>query len=107
MHMPSVMAVLICICDVIFNYLFIYILKLGVVGAALGTAMAYVCISLPNLYLAGFKNKILNLRQDHVRFRWVRSYVHNACKISIPIAIQNILMSGAQIVSTKNGRAHV
>lgn len=100
MHTPSVMAVLICICDVIFNYLFIYILKLGVVGAALGTAMAYVCISLPNLYLAGFKNKILNLRQDHVRFRWVRSYVHNACKISIPIAIQNILMSGAQIVST-------
>ena len=94
MHTPSVMAVLICICDVVFNYLFIYILKLGVVGAALGTAMAYVCISLPNLYLAGFKNKILNLRQDHVRFRWVRSYVHNACKISIPIAIQNILMSG-------------
>ena len=100
MHTPSVMAVLICICDVIFNYLFIYILKLGVVGAALGTAMAYVCISLPNLFIAGFKNKILNLRQDHVRFRWVRSYVHNACKISIPIAIQNILMSGAQIVST-------
>ena len=100
MHTPSVMAVLICICDVVFNYLFIYILKLGVVGAALGTAMAYVCISLPNLYIAGFKNKILNLRQDHVRFRWVRSYVHNACKISIPIAIQNILMSGAQIVST-------
>lgn len=100
MHTPSVMAVLICICDVVFNYLFIYILKLGVVGAALGTAMAYVCISLPNLYLAGFKNKILNLRQDHVRFRWIRSYVHNACKISIPIAIQNILMSGAQIVST-------
>ena len=27
MHTPSVMAVLICICDVIFNYLFIYILK--------------------------------------------------------------------------------
>ncbi len=50
--------------------------------------------------LAGFKNKILNLRQDHVRFRWVRWYVHNACKISIPIAIQNILMSGAQIVGT-------
>ena len=100
MHTPSVMAVLICICDVVFNYLFIYILKLGVVGAALGTAMAYVCISLPNLYIAGFRNKILNLRQDHVRFRWVRSYVHNACKISIPIAIQNILMSGAQIVST-------
>ena len=100
MHTPSVMAVLICILDVAFNYLFIYVLKLGVVGAALGTAFAYICISLPNLYLAACKNKILNLRQDQVRFHWVEEYVSHALKISIPIAIQNILMSGAQIVST-------
>lgn len=100
MHTPSVMAVLICICDVVFNYLFIYILRWGVIGAALGTAMAYICISLPNLYLVACKNKILNLRQDRVRFHWVKDYVRSACKISIPMAIQNILMSGAQIVST-------
>lgn len=100
MHTPSVMAVLVCICDVIFNYIFIYICKLGVVGAAMGTALAYICISLPNLYLSACKNRMLNLRQDHVRFLWVKEYVQRACKISIPIAIQNILMSGAQIVST-------
>lgn len=100
MHMPSVMAVLVCICDVIFNYIFIYICKFGVVGAAMGTALAYICISLPNLYLSACKNRMLNLRQDHVRFHWVKEYVQRACKISIPIAIQNILMSGAQIVST-------
>lgn len=100
MHTPSVMAVLVCICDVIFNYIFIYICKFGVVGAAIGTALAYICISLPNLYLSACKNRMLNLRQDHVRFHWVKEYVQRACKISIPIAIQNILMSGAQIVST-------
>lgn len=100
MHTPSVMAVLVCICDVIFNYIFIYICKLGVVGAAMGTALAYICISLPNLYLSACKNRMLNFRQDHVRFHWVKEYVQRACKISIPIAIQNILMSGAQIVST-------
>lgn len=100
MHTPSVMAVLVCICDVLFNYIFIYICKLGVVGAAMGTALAYICISLPNLYLSACKNRMLNLRQDHVRFHWVKEYVQRACKISIPIAIQNILMSGAQIVST-------
>lgn len=100
MHTPSVMAVLVCICDVIFNYIFIYICKLGVVGAAMGTALAYICISLPNLYLSACKNRMLNLRQDHVRFHWVKEYVQRACKISIPIAIQNILMSGALIVST-------
>jgi putative MATE family efflux protein len=100
MHTPSVMAVLVCICDVIFNYIFIYICKFGVVGAAMGTALAYICISLPNLYLSACKNRMLNLRQDYVRFHWVKEYVQRACKISIPIAIQNILMSGAQIVST-------
>lgn len=100
MHTPSVMAVLVCICDVIFNYIFIYICKFGVVGAAMGTALAYICISLPNLYLSACKNRMLNLRQDHVHFHWVKEYVQRACKISIPIAIQNILMSGAQIVST-------
>ena len=65
MHTPSVMAILVCICDVIFNYIFIYICKLGVVGAAMGTALAYICISLPNLYLSACKNRMLNLRQDH------------------------------------------
>ena len=100
MHTPSVMAVLICICDVIFNYLFIYIMKMGVVGAACGTAMAYFCISLPNLWISACRNRILNLRQDKEPFRWVKSYVHHACQISVPMAIQNILMSGAQIVST-------
>lgn len=100
MHTPSVMAVLICISDVVFNYLFIYILKMGVVGAACGTAMAYFCISLPNLWISACSNRILNLRQDKEPFRWVKSYVNHACQISIPMAIQNILMSGAQIVST-------
>lgn len=100
MHTPSIMAILICLCDVAFNYLFIYIMKMGVVGAAMGTALAYISISLPNLYLSAFRNRLLNFRQDRVPFRWVEEYVRHACKISIPIAIQNILMSGAQIVST-------
>ena len=100
MHIPSIMAILICISDIAFNYLFIYVLDMGVIGAAYGTALAYICISLPNLYLVAVKNKILNLRLDHVRFHWEKGYVHNAAKISIPIAVQNILMNGAQIVST-------
>ena len=74
MHTPSVMAILICLCDVVFNYIFIYVLHMGVVGAAFGTALAYVCISPPNLWQAACHNKILNLRQDKIRFSWVREY---------------------------------
>jgi Na+-driven multidrug efflux pump len=51
-------------------------------------------------YLAIFKSKILALRIDHIPFVWVGEYLRNALKISAPIAVQNVLMSGAQIVST-------
>ena len=91
---------MLCLCDVAFNYLFIFILGQGVLGAAYGTSLAYISISLPNLWLAACRSKILNLRQDRKRFLWISIYVRNACRISIPIAIQSVLMSGAQIVST-------
>lgn len=100
MHTPSVMAILICICDVVFNYVFIYVFKMGVIGVALGTALAYIVISLPNVWMSACKSKILDLRQDKEPFRWVKDYLRNACKISFPIAAQSVLMSGAQIVST-------
>ncbi len=100
MKTPSMMSVLACIFDVSFNYLFIYILKLGVVGAALGTTSAYILTSLPMLYFAAVKSKILALHQDHTPFHWVWGYIRNASKISGPIALQSILMSGAQIIST-------
>ena len=49
MQLPSLMSILLCVLDVIFNYLFIYILHLGVVGAAIGTSMAvsYTHLTLP------------------------------------------------------------
>lgn len=101
MKTPSIMSVMMCFLDVAFNYLFIYIIGLGVVGAALGTCAAYIVTVMPMMYFAAWRNKILSLRLDHVKFVWVWSYVLNAAKISGPIALQSILMSGAQVISTK------
>lgn len=100
MKTPSLMSVASCVLDVAFNYLFIYILKLGVVGAAIGTASSFLLTSFVMAYMAIVRSKILALRQDRMPFVWVWDYVRNACKISIPIAVQSALMSGAQIVST-------
>lgn len=100
MHLPSIMSVVLCSLDVVFNYFFIYVLELGVQGAAIGTFCAYVATSLPTAWLTIYKNKILALGQDKEPFRWVWDYVRNAVKISLPMAIQSVLMSGAQIVST-------
>ena len=101
MRVPSVLSIMMCCLDVAFNYLFIYILGLGVVGAALGTMAAYIVTVIPMGWQAVWKNKIIALRLDHTRFVWVWGYVRNAAKISLPIAVQNILMGSAQVVSTK------
>ena len=100
MQLPSIMSVLLCVLDVFFNYIFIYTLHLGVMGAALGTAVAYLCVSLPITWLAARRNKILALHLDVLPTPWQWGYVHKALKISLPIAIQSVLMSGAQVVST-------
>lgn len=101
MRVPSVLSITMCFLDVAFNYLFIYVLGLGVTGAALGTMSAYAVTIIPMSWQAIWRNKIIALRLDHTRFEWVWDYVRNAAKISGPIAVQNILMGSAQVVSTK------
>lgn len=100
MRVPSLLSIMMCGLDVLFNYLFIYILKLGVVGAALGTMSAYFFTVIPMAWQAIYKNKIIALRLDRTPFVWMGSYVRNAVKISFPVAVQNILMGSAQVVST-------
>ena len=100
MRVPSLLSIMMCGLDVAFNYLFIYVLKLGVVGAALGTMSAYFFTVIPMAWQAIYKNKIIALRLDRTPFVWMGSYVRNAVKISFPVAVQNILMGSAQVVST-------
>ena len=100
MRVPSALSIMMCCLDVAFNYLFIYIFNMGVIGAAFGTMAAYVVTVIPMTWQAVWKNKIIALRLDHTRFIWMWEYVRNAAKISTPIAIQNILMGSAQVVST-------
>ena len=100
MQIPSIMSVLMCVLDVAFNYLFIYVAGLGVPGAALGTVLSIAIVASVEAWFALFRSSILALRLDKVRFVWMWSYVRNAVKISAPIAAQYVLMTGAQVVST-------
>lgn len=99
MRIPSIMSVMMCILDVAFNYIFIFILHLGVIGAAIGTALAIFIGAICQAYFAILKNKILNLKQDSGNFQWIWEYIQNALKIGSPMALQSILMGGAQIIS--------
>ena len=40
MKIPSILNIMMCVLDVVFNYFFIYIFDMGVKGAALGTGLA-------------------------------------------------------------------
>jgi putative MATE family efflux protein len=100
MRIPSIVSVMMCVLDVMFNYFFIFICRLGVAGAALGTLSAIIASSSLSAYIAIFRNKILRLKQDTKAFQWINDYIRNALKIASPMAMQSILMGGAQIVST-------
>ena len=115
MRRPSMMAILMCVLDVIFNYFLIFPtrtislfgieltmpgLGAGVAGAALGSLLAFVCVALPLAYYAIFRSPILAWKQDTERFSWRWQYIWNALKISAPMGLQYLLMNGAQLVST-------
>ncbi len=107
MRTPSIMSIVMCVMDVVFNFILIFVFHLGVLGVALGTALAIVIGGAMQAYIALFRNRLLalfgRLNNDPQRslrhyFEW--GYVRNAVKISAPMALQSVLMGGAQIVST-------
>lgn len=115
MKVPSMLNIMMCILDVIFNFLFIFPtrelelgpcvitmpgLGLGVLGAALGTVAAELCTCTAMTWQAAFRSKMLNLRQDSGTFRPTGTVVRRALKISLPMAGQHLAISLAQIVTT-------
>ena len=100
MRIPSIISVTMCLLDVVFNYVFIFVLHLGVMGAAIGSALAIFVAACLEGYFAIVRSEMLSLFRENESFRWMPDYVKNALKIASPMALQSMLMSGAQIVST-------
>jgi putative MATE family efflux protein len=86
--------------DVCFNYLFIYVLDMGVVGAALGTGLAELLTAMAMLYFLTVRSPELNLRQDRGSFRPTGKVLAKAAGIGGPMALQNVLIRGGYIAST-------
>ena len=111
MKIPSILNIGMCVMDVLFNYLFIYILNLGVMGAAIGTGVAMLITAGLMLYFLLVKSKMLGLflkkeegekRKENSwqAFRPKQDTVSTAFKIGAPMGLQHLLMGGAYIVST-------
>ena len=101
MKIPSMLNIGMCVMDVVFNYIFIYILGMGVMGAAVGTGLAMLVTACAMMYFLLVRSKMLSLvRRPSKSFRPTSDVVSTAVKIGAPMGLQHLLMGGAYIVST-------
>ena len=100
MKIPSMLNIGMCVMDVVFNYIFIYILGMGVVGAAIGTGLAMLVTACAMMYFLIVKSKMLSLVGRPGSFKPKEDTIRTAVKIGAPMGLQHLLMGGAYIVST-------
>lgn len=97
MVLPSILNSVMCLLDVIFNAIFIP--YFGVLGAAIGTGLSLIIISIIMFYFCCFKNKKISLKSiEPISFD--KSILKRAFKIGMPVGLEQIAISGAMVVST-------
>ncbi len=115
MVVPSALNVAACALDVLMNFFFIFPtriidlggisftmpgLGMGVIGAALGSAAAFlISTSLMMGYLC-LRSKELRLTHEKGRFIPQRATLHRAVGIGTPMMLQHFVMCSAQIMTT-------
>lgn len=110
MRTPSILLVLMCGLDVVFNSLLIFPTRqlgaftlpgadLGVTGAALGTALSETVVAII-LCICLLRSPMLGLRRGE-RLRFVPVQLRRAVRLGAPVAIEQAVMSSAQVVTTR------
>lgn len=105
---PSFLNALMCVLDVLFNYLFIFVFHMGTAGAAYGTFVAYLITMVLMLYFMASRDHQLRFALDtelagHWDFsRYVpsRMTLKKVFTIGFPISLERGVMCGAQIAIT-------
>ena len=95
---PSILNAVMCVLDILFNSLLIP--RFGVLGAGMGTALACAIISLIMAWRCCICNKQLHLRRTD-KHHFDRNILRKAFQIGMPVAVQEIAMNGAMVVSTR------
>ena len=115
MKVPSMLNILMCVMDVVFNFLLIFPTReislfgaqmtvpgagMGVRGAALGTGLAETVTAGLMLYFLLVRSKELGIAKEKGSFVPTASCLKNAFGITGPMWVQNVIMRGAHIAST-------
>ena len=110
MRTPSVLLVLMCPLDVVFNFFLIFPTRqlggitvpgagLGVTGAALGTALAEAVVALLLCAALLLHSPMLRLRRGE-RLHFVPQQLKRAALLAAPVALEQAVMSGGQVATT-------
>lgn len=99
---PSMLGVMMCTLDVIFNYIYIYVLDMGTEGAAWGTFMAYLVSSVAMIYALTVKDANMRFANDKASgckpsYKPTKKTLLRAFTIGSPISLERGVMCGAQI----------
>lgn len=115
MRIPSLLSIIMCVLDVVFNALLIFPTRtctvaglsfalpgadLGVVGAALGTALAEALTALSMTAYLWFRSPELALYRERGRFRPTARCLREALRTGLPVGGERVIMCGAQILTT-------
>ena len=111
MRVPSTLQALMCLLDVVFNALLIFpgmtVLGvhipgagLGVLGAALGTALAQAVTALLMMFFLLVRSPMMRLRRGE-GFVFERRYLMRGLRIALPIGAERVIMAGAQVMATR------
>ncbi|MBO6169357.1 MAG: MATE family efflux transporter [Bacteroidales bacterium] len=100
MKIPSIIYVCMCALDVVFNYLFIYALDMGVAGAALGTGMSELVAAVVAVWYMLSRSEELKITGEKGSFIPTRTSLRTAFGVTGPLWLQNVVMRGAHVMST-------
>lgn len=115
MRVPSMLNVLMCVLDVIFNFFLIFPTRemelfgrtvrmpgagLGVEGAALGTVFAEVVVAVLMMGYLVTRSPELKLTGENGHFLPRIPILRQAARISLPMGLEHVVICGAQIMTT-------
>lgn len=96
-----------CVCNIVLDYVFIGLLGLGAMGAALGTTLSQMVSVLFALITIRRHRDVINLHREDLKLR--KSVVKQILRIGLPVAMQDgfIQISFLAITVIANGRGLV